>query len=153
MLNNSKSLSMTLRVLYGSSNSGTETECLYLLQDTQFIALLPFVLKSTETQHAGRRQQPVLRLGEKESDAIVAGGISHRQLYRQGASLYFGASLVLSTFSTPAHMKRGRLSLLIYLHDDHIYLSVRTHVKPHGGHREAVRMRRLKLFSRYAGES
>ncbi|KAA0717765.1 hypothetical protein E1301_Tti001641 [Triplophysa tibetana] len=45
-------------------------------------------------------------------------------------------------------MKRGRLSLLIYLHHDRIYLSVRTHVDPHGGHREAVRKRRLKLFSR-----
>lgn len=33
-----------------------------------------------------------IEVGGKESDAIVAGGISQRQLYRQGASLYFGAS-------------------------------------------------------------
>lgn len=48
MLNNCKSLSMTLGVVYGTSNSGSETECLYLLQDIQFIALLPFVLKSRD---------------------------------------------------------------------------------------------------------
>lgn len=49
MLNNCKSPAMTLRVLYGGSYSGSQTECPYLPQTTRFIALLPFVLKSRET--------------------------------------------------------------------------------------------------------
>lgn len=75
MLNNCKSLSMTLRVLYGSSNSSSETECLYVLQDIQFIALLPFVLKSRETKQEERDSGHCTGRG-KESDATMARDIS-----------------------------------------------------------------------------
>ncbi len=64
----------------------------------------------------------------------MARDISHTQVYRQGASLYFGPPLSpqpLKPHSIPSHMRWGRWGLLIYLYDHHhIYLSVHTHMEP-----------------------
>lgn len=68
---------MTLRVLYGSSYRVSQTECPYLPQTTQFIALLPFVLKSRET--AGRKEITAQRRGgwgKKKLDAITDRDVS-----------------------------------------------------------------------------